>query len=202
MIGGGWPQVANYWMPLSCRRLKVRLMWCSSASLGSSVAQRPPLGWAQGYALLATPGFTQLRAPPANVQLHRSANLVGLSDQSETWLRCCAWPLQQAHGLHANVDVDVDVSQGRRGAKLSSSASQPSFPERVGCRGRAPAHGRADRRCQLSARFGTLVAVDTTPMRRPETARQSRSRRRMQGPRTSGLHSQGLPGSASSVVQK
>ena len=46
---------------------------------------------------------------------------VGRSDQSETWLRCCAWSLQQAHGLHAS--VDVDVSQGRRGAKLSSSAS-------------------------------------------------------------------------------
>ena len=98
--------------------------------------------------------------------------------------------------------LTLTLVRGRRGAKLSSSASQPSFPERVGCRGRAPAHGRADRRCQLSARFGTLVAVDTTPMRRPETARQSRSRRRMQGPRTSGLHSQGLPGSASSVVQK
>ena len=98
-----------------------------------------------------------------------------------------------ARGLHANVDVDVS-QRASRGQVVIICV--------LGCRGRAPAHGRADRRCQLSARFGTLVAFDTTPMRRPETARQSRSRRRMQGPRTSGLHSQGMPGSASSVVQK
>ena len=176
-------------------------MWCSSASLGSSVAQRPPLGSPQGSGLLATPGFTQLRAPPANVQLHRSANLVGLSDQSETWLRCCEWPCAASTWPPCKT-LALTLVRGRRGAKLSSSASQPSFPERVGCCSRAPAHGRAGRRSQLSARFGTLVAVDTTPMRQPERARQSRSRRRMQGPRTPGLHSQGLPGSASSVVQK
>ena len=163
-------------------------MWCSSsASLGSSVAQRPPLGWAQGYGSLATPGFTQLRSSPCQ----RPAP----PRRKSRWVP----PTKVRHGsgaargLHANVDVDVS-QRASRGQVVIICV--------LGCRGHAPAHGRADRRCQLSARFGTLVAFDTTPMRRPETARQSRSRRRVQGPRTSGLHSQGLPGCASSVVQK
>ncbi len=169
-----------------------RIFRCTTAAVGSGARMRAA-GDAGAHAAQSCPLPT---SSSTTAQI-----LVGLSDQSETWLRCCEWPCAASTWPPCKT-LALMLVRERRGAKLSSSASRPSFPERVGCCGRGAAHGRAGRRCQLSARFGTLVAVDTTPMRRPERARQSRSRRRMQGPRTPGLHSQGLPGSASSALQK
>lgn len=126
--------------------------------------------------------------PPANVDSPpgRKSWWVALPkrDMAPMLRRPCA---AKTHGFHA---------RRRRGAKLSSSSASYPFQnrERAGCTA-----ARAGR-CQLSTWSGTHLFDTTHPCSR--RTRQSRSSRRMQGPRTSALNSQDLPGSASPVVQK
>lgn len=91
----------------------------------------------------------------------------------------------------------LDDVKGARAGWLSSASHL--FRKRL-CP--VDSHGGAGKSCRLPAWFCAPLDGSGSPHPCSEEGRQSRSSQPMQGPRTSGLHSQALPGSAPSVAQK